>query len=113
MAVMVEELYEALRLAGVQDGAAKTAARAVLGADARHDLATKTDVADLRADVADLKADLAGLRIATKGDLAEVRALMKADLLDMKADLLKWHVGTLLAITAIYGGLVSLLKLFG
>jgi hypothetical protein len=99
MTVMVGEVYTALRSVGVEETQARAAAQAVIGMEALTDLATKADVAELRA--------------ATKADLAELRALMKADLLDMKADLLKWHVGTLLAITAIYGGLVSLLKLFG
>ena len=76
MAVMVSELYEALRAAGVEEGAAKAAAKAVLAADARTDLATKADLAEL------------------------------------KADLIKWNVGTLVALTAIYGGLVAMLKLF-
>jgi len=76
MAVMVSELYEALRAAGVEEATAKAAARAVLAADARTDLATK------------------------------------ADLSELKAELIKWNVGTLVAMTAIYGGLVAALKLF-
>lgn len=73
---MVSELYEALRAAGVDESAAKAAARAVLSADARTDLATKADLAEL------------------------------------KAEIIKWNVGTLIAMTAIYGGLVAALKVF-
>jgi hypothetical protein len=76
MSVMVTELYEALRSAGVNDQAAKAAAGAVLAAEARTDLVTKADLAEL------------------------------------KADLIKWNVGTLIALTAIYGGLVTFLKVF-
>jgi hypothetical protein len=87
MSVLVTELYEALRAAGVDDRMANAAARAVVGADARSEL-------------------------ATKGDLAELRLALKADLSETKAELLKWNVGALLAVTALYGGLVSVLKLF-
>jgi hypothetical protein len=76
MSVMVTELYEALRAVGVDEAAAKAAARAVLAADARMDLVTKADLAEL------------------------------------KAELIKWNVGTLIALTAIYGGLVAALKVF-
>lgn len=73
---MVSELYEALRAAGVAESVAKAAAGSVLAADARTDLATKADLAEL------------------------------------KADVIKWNVGTMVAMTAIYGGLVAMLKLF-
>ena len=84
MSGMTIELYEALRSVGVEEGMAKAAARAVLASDARTDLATKADIADLRTAMAELKSDLT------------------------------WRiVGTLIAVTAIYGGLVATLKLFG
>lgn len=72
MSVMVSELYEALRSVGVNEDHAKAAARAVLSADARTDLATK------------------------------------ADLMELKADLIKWNVGTLVAMTAIFAALTQL-----
>ena len=75
MSVMVSELYEALRSAGVQETQARAAAQAVLS-----ELVTK---ADLQVAIADLKADL-----------------------------IKVQIGTMLALTAIYGGLVAMLKLF-
>jgi hypothetical protein len=57
---MILELYEALRAAGVEEGTAKGAARAVW--EVRTDLATKADLDELRtsakADLAELKADL-------------------------------------------------------
>ena len=51
MSVMVAELYEALRKVGLDEPTASAAARAVLAADARTDLATKTDLAELKADL--------------------------------------------------------------
>jgi hypothetical protein len=59
------------------------------------------------------KADLDTLRRELKADLQELRLQLRADMGELKAELLKWHVGTLVAITAIYGGLVAMLKIFG
>jgi hypothetical protein len=69
---MVTELNEALRKAGVEKQLAEDAARAVLAADARTDLATKTDLAEL------------------------------------KADLIKWNVGKMAVLTAIFAAMVRL-----
>jgi hypothetical protein len=69
---MVVELYDALRKAGVDEQLAKDAARAVLAADARTDLATKADLAEL------------------------------------KADLIKWNVGAMAVLTAIFAAIVRL-----
>ncbi len=60
-------------------------------------LATKTDIAEIKAGIAEIMAE-------TKTDIAEV----KADIQAMKADLLKWLIGALIA----QGGLnVALVKL--
>lgn len=72
MSTMVAELYDALRKAGVDEQLAKDAARAVLAADARTDLATK------------------------------------ADLSELKADLIKWNVGAMAIMTAIFAAIVRL-----
>lgn len=75
MSVMVSELYEALRAAGVEDSQARAAAEAVLS------------------------------ELVTKADLHVAMA-------DLKADLIKVQIGSMVAMTAIYGGLVAALKLF-
>lgn len=51
--------------------------------------------------------------LLTQADLAEFRAATRADLAAFKADIIQWNVVTLVALTAIYGGLVTVLKLFG
>src|SRR5512132_3504623 len=69
------KLYEALEHA---KGEPKQVARAI--SDFIHDdasLATKADIAELRAAT---KADIAELRTATKADIAELRAATKADI---------------------------------
>jgi len=50
--------------------------------------------------VFEMRADL-----VTKSDL-------RAELSELKTELIKWNVGTLIAMTAIYGGLVAMLKVF-
>lgn len=72
MSTMVAELYDALRKAGVEEQLAKEAARAVLAADARTDLATKADLAEL------------------------------------KVELIKWNVGAMAILTAIFAAIVRL-----
>jgi hypothetical protein len=46
--------------------------------------------------------------LATKADLADLRTAMA----ELKADLIRVQVTTMIAMTAIYGGLVAVLKLF-
>jgi hypothetical protein len=36
----------------------------------------------------------------------------KADLAELKSDLIKWNVGTLIAMTALFSTLITVLKLF-
>ena len=70
---MVTELYDALRKVGVDEQLARDAARAVLGYEVRTDLATKADIAELKIAMA-----------------------------DMRAELIKWNVGAMAALTAIF-----------
>jgi len=87
MSTMVAELYQALIDAGVTKDVAQKAAESVFSIENAGNLATK--------------ADIEKLALATKADLA-----------DLKADLIKWNVGTLIAMTALFSTLVTLLKLF-
>ena len=134
MSTMVAELYDALRKAGVEEQLARDAARAVLAADARSELATRADIAELKAatkaDIAELKAatkaDIAELKAATKADIAELKAATKtdmaalraefaelkastrADLAELKADLIKWNLGAMAVLTTIFAAIVRL-----
>lgn len=81
---MVVEFYDALRKAGVDADLAKAAASAVLGAEERA-------------------------TFATKGDLVELRSALTVDMAEMKADLIKWNAGLLVAMTAIFAGIVKFL----
>lgn len=55
---MVNELYDALKAAGVDEKAARAAAQAVLPADGKAELATKGDIHELRTAIAELKSTL-------------------------------------------------------
>ncbi len=90
MSTMVAELYDALRKAGVDQQLAQRAACAVLPADVRMDLVTKSDLLALRADVS--------------GDLSE----MKRQLSEMKVELIKWNVGAMAVLTAIFAAIVRI-----
>lgn len=81
MSTMVAELYDALRKAGVDEKLARDAARAVLPADAEIEFATKADLVDL----------------VTRADLAELRV-----------ELIKWNVGAMAVLTAIFAAIVRL-----
>ena len=64
-------------------------------------LASKSDLAELRAEQ---KADITELRAELKADIAELRAEQKADIAELRIDLaqretrlIKWMVGTVVA----------------
>lgn len=108
MSRMVAELYDALRKAGVDEQLSKEAAQAVLPADVITELATKRDLAELRgelkADFAALRADFAELRADTRAEIATLRA----DLADTKVELIKWNVGAMAVLTAIFAAISRL-----
>jgi hypothetical protein len=80
MTVLVIEIYEALKKAGVEDDLARSAARAVISAEEKDQLVTKDF---LRAELAELKAEIqamlnrqlqvmAGLMVAMTGIFAAI-----------------------------------------
>jgi uncharacterized protein involved in exopolysaccharide biosynthesis len=144
MSTMVAELYDDLRKAGVDEQLAQGAARAVLGADARMDLATKSDLLVLKGDITALRADLSGDMAKLRADLASDSAKLRADVAadmavlrtdmtelradmaelradtardlsgmhreisEMKVELIKWNVGAMAVLTAIFAAIVRL-----
>lgn len=69
-----------LRDAGADEALAEAIVEGITGADT-SELATKGDLAELRAatkaDIAEVKGEIAGLRTATQADIAEVRSEIK------------------------------------
>lgn len=51
MTTIVFELFEALKKAGIDEDTARKAAQAVVGAEEKEHLATKADLAELKAEV--------------------------------------------------------------
>lgn len=87
MSTMIVEVYEALKAAGAPEDKAQAAASVL-------------------ADSFPAKEDLS--QLATKADLADVRAEMHA----IKADLLKWVIGAIgFQIIVTLGAIVSLAKI--
>jgi hypothetical protein len=82
MAQLVSELYDALRAAGVEDDLARAAAKSVISIQDREHLATKADIADLRVLIA-----------------------------ETKTEIIRWNVITMGFMTALFSGLITLLKL--
>ena len=75
-------------------------------------LATKADMAAVRADIAAIeavsKADIAAVEAALKTDIAKVKADLAVKIEAGKVDLLKWMIGAMIA----QGGLIiALIKL--
>ena len=83
MSTMVAELYDALRKAGVDESTARAAAEAVLGVKQGAELVT-TPV---------LRAEIEGLR---------------REMADLKVELIKWNVGAMAVLTAIFAAIVRL-----
>ena len=81
MSTMVDELYDALRKAGVDESMAKAAAEAVIGRQEG---------------------------VATKADIAVLGAELRREMAELKADLIKWNVGAMAVLTAIFAAIVRL-----
>lgn len=47
--------------------------------------------------------------LATKYDLAALETRLEAKLAEVKAELIKWNVGTIIAMTAVFAAIVKLL----
>ncbi|MGH8587814.1 MAG: hypothetical protein ACREXX_00300 [Gammaproteobacteria bacterium] len=77
MTAINQELYEALIAAGAPDNLAKRAAASVLSRDDLNQLATKTDIAELKADLIKWMAGLIiGSVVAMTGIFAALVRLM-------------------------------------
>jgi hypothetical protein len=71
----------------------------------RDDIATKQDVALVRAEIADLRTEL-------KADSAALRAESKADMAELKADILKWMFGAIgFQTVLILGAVIALIRI--
>lgn len=107
MIVFVVELYDALRLAGVEETMARRAAESVFSAKEGSEFVTK---ADLRAELANFKAEFkAELKAELKAEIrAEFRAELRTELADLRVELIKWNLGAMAVLTTIFATIVTL-----
>jgi hypothetical protein len=119
MGTVVVELYEALRKAGVEEPLARGAAAAVVPANGLDRLAAKSDICDMatRTDIKDMatKSDIKEIltksdlkEMATKSDLRIAIAELRGEIAEVKAELIKWYVGTMVAMTALCAAIMRL-----
>ena len=74
---------------------------------------TKADIdalrAETKADIALLRADIDGLRASTKSDLAEAKADLRREIAETKAELIRWVVGVGFAqVAALIGAVFTI-----
>jgi hypothetical protein len=102
------EIFEAFRAAGVPDEKARGAVQAINGLiDRRYtlhaeQLATRGDLAELRAD---LRTDMERLR----GELTAGTASLRSEIAEAKGDLLRWCVGSIFASVGMFAAITRLL----
>ncbi len=96
---------ESLTDAGVPPDQARLQAKALSEALESNDLATKTDMSELRSD---MKSEMAELRSDMKSEMAKLRSDMKSDMADMRTDManmetriIKWQIGGIGVLAAI------------
>jgi hypothetical protein len=94
MTTIVVGIYEALKKAGIEEDLARTAARAVIGAEEKEKLATKADLAELKAE---LRREMAELK-------AEIQAMLNRQLQVMVG----LTIGSMVAMTGIFAAIVKL-----
>jgi len=125
------KFVEHLEAGGFTHQQAKATAEAFAEATSQE-LATKTDIATLKADITlirtdfraelvEVKADIALIRTDFRAELAEVksdialiRTDFRAELAETKADIMKWMIGALgIQTLALLGGLAAIIKIAG
>ena len=83
MTTIVQEVYDALKKAGVDETFARAAAHAVIGIEEKKSL-------------------------ATKAVMVEIRAEIRIEIAELRAELIKWNVGAIFAANAVFYGLLRL-----
>lgn len=88
---------ESLAKIGVPQEQAKLQAKVLSKAFESNDLATKSDItelkSDVKADIAELKSDVKTDIIALKADITELRSDVKTQMSEMELRIIKWQIG--------------------
>lgn len=91
MSAMVKEVYDAFRSAGVSD---EQAAAAALSVPPRNELATKTDIGNLRTEFTELRGEFAKLRMEVDGKFTELRAEVKTNTTELRSEIRELRADT-------------------
>ncbi len=86
---------------------------AELKAELKGDLsALKSDLTAVKSDLTAAKSDIASVRSELKSDMAVTKSDIRRDIADTKADILKWMVGTIgIQTVVIIGAVLALARL--
>ncbi|HEX4599248.1 MAG TPA: hypothetical protein VH278_15770 [Burkholderiaceae bacterium] len=120
------DIFEAFRAAGVPDDKARGAVEAINGLiDRRYalhaeQLATRGDVAVIRAEIVDVRAalgaEIVGARAELGAEIVGVRAELRAEIAgvrteiaDAKSELIRWCVGSIFSAVAMVSVMTRLL----
>ncbi len=80
-------------------------------------LATKADVESLRADMiagdAALQSEIGSLRAELRTEIGSLRADIYRDIYRMEARLIKWWVGSMIAMTVVISSLLTIFRFLG
>ena len=110
------EVVDALRAAGVPDDKARAVAASLRREiDQRYafhasQLATRGDLAETRGDLAGTRADLAEAIGSVKLAIAQLEAKTMTAIAHARVDLMKWGLGSMVAMTGIILGAFKLLS---
>ena len=96
-------LYQALIEAGTPK---ETAEKAVEGLLPAGEVATKTDLAELKTNTGRLETELRST--ATKADMAELKTELKTDMAEMENRLIRWLITTAAVVITAVGLIVKL-----
>ena len=104
MSAIIKEVYDAFRSAGVSD---EQAAAAALAIPPSGELATKSDISELRFE---FKGDISALRAEFKGDITGVHSEIRELRADTRADLKELELRMTVKLFAALGMAVAGIK---
>ena len=88
-----------LKAAGADERLAEAIAEGVAGVDA-SELATRTDVAELRAEMADLRAEMRTEIAQVRTEMAALRTELRTDIAALRSEMVRMHLISTLGIIA-------------
>ena len=94
-------LYKAIIEAGASEDSATRAAEDVIQVSQLDQLATKTDIAEVRSEIALLRNDMTSQIGSLRNDMTAEIGSLRSDMADRESRLIKWMVGSLFVFATI------------